>query len=168
MAWPIAVFGLPMPAENEKHRTPNRVVPESRTQKFIYSRFVEAGYFFLTFNDYRPFQKIRILEHELDRLVFARRLLLHVHLAVKRRARAEKRFDGIVADQFAQLVLGEGRLAVFSFFKVYFLRLQETSCFTAGGSRGFVNKLDFIGHVSSRRKPFKVQGFKVKAGFGNP
>jgi hypothetical protein len=37
-------------------------------------------------------------------------------------------------------------LAVFSLLKLDFVGLQETSCFTARRSRGFVDEFDFVGH----------------------
>ena len=74
--------------------------------------------------------------------------MLHVFLPVKRSSRVEKLLDRTVADDIPQLFLRERVLAVFSFLKIDFLRLQETSCFTASGSRRFINQSDLIGHDS--------------------
>ena len=109
--------------------------------------FVESGNFLFTFDDDRPFKQIRIFEHELDRLVFRRRLLLHVFLPVKRSSRVEKLLDWTVADDLFQLPFGKLILAVLALFECDFLRLQETSCFTASRSRRFVDELDSIRHT---------------------
>src|SRR6266545_5417781 len=67
--------------------------------------FVESRELLLTLDDHGPLKEVRIFEHKLDRLVFRRRLLLHVPFAIKRRARVEKFLDRSVADDLAQLVL---------------------------------------------------------------
>ena len=108
--------------------------------------FVEAGQFFLAFDDHGTLEQILIFEHELDRLVLGRWFLLHVSFAIQRRTGVKETLDGAVADDLVQLFLRERVLAVFSFFEIYFLRLQETSCFAASGSRRFVDELDLIRH----------------------
>ena len=55
-------------------------------EEVIYLGFIEARQFLFAFDEDRALQQIRVFEHELDRLVFGRRLLLHVFLFVKRRA----------------------------------------------------------------------------------
>ena len=114
-------------------------------QLFDFS-FVETHQLFLAFDDHRAFQQVRIFEHELDRLVFRRRFLFHVPFAIQWCAGIQKRLDGIVADDIPQLFARERVLAVFPFFEIDFLCLQETSCFTASGSRRFINQSDPIGH----------------------
>jgi hypothetical protein len=111
--------------------------------------FIKASQLFLAFDNDRPLKKVQVFEHELDGLGFGRWLLLHVPLAVKRRPGIEKVFDRAVADYLSQFLLGERVLAVFPFLESDFLCVQETSCFAASGSRGFVNELDLVRHFLS-------------------
>ena len=76
----------------------------SYLKQFFDFGFVESGQFPFTFDDHRSLEEVRIFEHELDRLVFGRWLLLHVLFAIKRRTRVEKFLDRLVADDRAKLV----------------------------------------------------------------
>ena len=124
----------------------SRATPSSRLQKLFDFGFVKAGQFFPALDDHRAFQQIRILEHELDRLVFRGRFLLHVFVPVKRRPGIQKRLDGIIADEVAQFLFGKRVLAVLSFVEINLFRLQETSCFAASRSRRLVDEFDLLGH----------------------
>jgi len=84
-------------------------------------------------------------------------------LAVKRRPRIQKVLDRPFADYLAQLFLGEWIFAVFPLFEGDFLCLQETSCFAASRSRGFVDESDLFRHsFPHEENRSKVQGFKVQ------
>jgi hypothetical protein len=121
-----------------------------KLEQFLDFGLVETEKFFLAFNDHRPFQQVRVFEHELDRLFFRWGLLLHILFAIQGRASIQEGLDGIVADNLPQFLLCERVLAVFAFLEIDFLCLQETSCFATGGSGRFVNKSDFFSH----RYPF--------------
>ncbi len=84
-----------------KRRTASRAAPGSRLQKFIDFRFVKAGEFVFAFDEHRTLEQVGVFEHELDRLVFRRRFLLHVLFFVERRAGTQEQLNRIVADDFA-------------------------------------------------------------------
>src|SRR5688572_9574343 len=104
--------------------------------------FVKTRQFLLALDDHRALEQVRILEHELDRFVLRRRLLLHVFLAVKRRPRVEKLLYRIVADDLSQFLFGKWIFAVLPLFEIDFFCLQETSCLAAGRSCRLIEKLD--------------------------
>lgn len=110
--------------------------------------FVKPAEFSFTFSDDRAFEQVGVIEHKLDSFVFGRRLELHIPFTIKRAASVQKRFDGIVADNFAQLFFRERDLAVIPLDKLHFFRLQETSRFTASRSVRFVDETNFVGHFS--------------------
>ena len=124
----------------------HRSLAADRSQQCFNLAFVKTGKLRFSSYEYRTLQQIRVPEHELYRLVFRRWFLLHVFFPVEGSSRIQEIFDRIVADDLAQLFLGERMLAVFSLLELDFVGLQETSCFTACRSRCFVDKFNFVGH----------------------
>ena len=103
--------------------------------------FVKTCELLFAFNDDRTLEQVRIFQHQFDGLIFGWRLLLHVLFSIERCACVQERLDRVVADDLAQLFLRERIFPVLALFKIDLLCLQETSCFSTGGSGGLVNKL---------------------------
>src|SRR5689334_7270553 len=63
--------------------------------------FIKTGEFLFALNDDRALEQVRILQHQLNRLILGWRLLLHMIFSVERCPRVQKRLDRIVADDLS-------------------------------------------------------------------
>ena len=141
----VFTFGFHSKAARKKGYRKSARVPGLK--QFLHFGFVETRQFPFALDDHGTLEQVRIFEHELGRLVLGRRFLLHVPFTIQRRAGIEEILDGAVADNLAKLLLRERVLPIFSFLEIYFLGLQETSCFAASGSRRLVDEPDVVGHL---------------------
>src|ERR671922_1031205 len=64
-------------SEHEEIRSRSRG-PQAILKKFFDFGFVETRELLFSLDDHGPLKEVRIFKHQLDRLVFRRRLLLHV------------------------------------------------------------------------------------------
>jgi hypothetical protein len=96
----------------------------------------------------RPFDQVRILRHQPERLGARRRILFHAALAIEFVARIQKQLVIAIANQFVELRDGEFPIEV-GLFERDALFAKQTLRFAAGGSSGLEVELEhftIIGH----------------------
>src|SRR6266849_7420486 len=90
-----------------------------------------------------PPDQVWICSHELDGLEACWRILFHVFRAIQFVASVQKFLVVAFTDELVQFFFAEAFLVQIARSEIHFFVEQETSCFAAGRSTRFLQKLDF-------------------------